>query len=173
MVTPPRARHLDVMAFLLTVCIGVWIGGGIVVGAVALPTAFDPSVLPRDRAADYGVALFPKLNLFEGVLGAIAVLLAAFLGRAGWGTARRHRIATGSVLLMTAIVVVFLLFLTPAIVAKTEQLRADGVDLSDRADMPPDRVLLGRLHGAYAGLDLLKLLSGVVVLWLLASRRRR
>ncbi|MEN8148468.1 MAG: DUF4149 domain-containing protein [Planctomycetota bacterium] len=170
---PSPSRRLDLLAFLTTVCVGVWVGGGIVVGAVALPIVFDDSILPRDRAADFGVALFPRMNLFEGVLGAIAVLSCALLGRAGWGTARRHRIATGAVLTMTLIVVVFLLFLTPAIVAKIEKLRADGVDLSDRANMPPDRVALGRLHRIYAGLDLVKLIAGIAVLWLLATRRRR
>jgi uncharacterized membrane protein len=166
------ARRHDLLAFLLTVCVAVWIGGGILVVAVVLPTAFDASVLPRNHAAEFGSALFPRMNLLEGGVGAAAVLLSAFLGCAGWGTARRHRLATGLVLLMTLIVVVFLLLLTPAIVAKIEKLLDDGVDLSDPDRRPPERVQLGRLHRIYAILDVVKLLAGVTVLWLLASRRR-
>ena len=173
MPSSPARKRLDLVAFLLTVCMGIWIGGSIVVGAVAVPTAFDVDVLPRDHAADYGAALFPKLNLLEGVIGATAVLLSAFLGRAGWGTARRHVTATSLVIGMTLLVMVFLLFLTPSIVTSIEQVRADGIDLNDTARMTPERERLGLMHRIYRGLDLLKITAGVAVLWLLASRRSR
>jgi hypothetical protein len=144
-----------------------------VVGAIAVPTAFDPDVLPRDHAADYGAAIFPKMNLLEGVIGAVAVLLSAFLGRAGWGTARRHVAATALVLGMTLLVMVFLLFLTPSIVNSIERVRAEGIDLNDTSRITPERERMGVMHRVYAGLDLAKLAAGFVVLWLLASRRSR
>jgi len=173
MAASPARRRLDLLAFLLTVCMCIWIGGGVVVGTVAVPTVFDREVLPRDHAADLGAALFPKMNMLEGVIGAVAVLLSAFLGRAGWGTARRHAAATVLVLSMTLLVMVFLLFLTPAIVAGVERLRADGIDLNDVTRMSPEREGMRTLHRIYVGLDLAKLAAGFVVLWLLASRRSR
>jgi predicted PurR-regulated permease PerM len=143
------------------------------VAAVAVPTAFDVDVLPRDHAAEYGAALFPRMNLLEGVIGAAAVLLSAFLGRAGWGTARRHLAATSLVLGMTLLVIVFLLFLTPSIVDSIQRLHTDGIDLNDTSRMTPERERMGVLHRVYVGLDLAKITAGFVVLWLLASRRSR
>jgi hypothetical protein len=169
----PARKRLNLLAFLLTVCMGLWIGGGVVIGAVALPTVFHPGVMPRESAADFGVAIFPKMNLLEGVIGAVSVLLAAFLGRTGWGTARRHVVATGLVIGMTVIVLVFLLFLTPTIIANIEKLRADGVDLNDTAQVTPERERMRTTHRIYGALDVAKLLAGFGVLWLLASRRSR
>jgi len=74
---------------------------------------------------------------------------------------------------MTLLVMVFLLFLTPSIVNSIQQIRADGIDLNDTTRMTPERERMGLMHRIYAGLDLLKIVAGVGVLWLLASRRSR
>ena len=73
----------------------------------------------------------------------------------------------------TMTVVVFLLFLTPAIIDKIDALREAGVNLDDRTRMPPERKALGTLHRVYAVLDGAKLIAGVVLFWLLATRKRR
>ena len=75
---------------------------------------------------------------------------------------------------MTMLSLFFLLYLTPAITQRVEDLRADaGVDLSDLTRMPPERVGLRRLHTLYMVLDAGKLALGALSLWLFASRRPR
>ena len=47
-----------------------------------------------------------------------------------------------------------------------EEPEPDGTD-----DMPPDRRALGTIHTIYTVLDLLKIVGGAVVFWLLAGRK--
>lgn len=167
-----NTRQRALLAFVLMLSLGIWIGGSVAVAAIAVPTAFDRAVMSRDYAADFGAALFPKVNLMEGVLGAVGILTAGLMGRTGWGTKIRHRTATALLMAMTALVLVFLFVLTPAISARVEELRAAGIDLDDMTRMPPERETLRTMHTTYVGLDVAKILAGVAVLWLLATRQK-
>lgn len=165
-----EARILTVLAFLVTAILSVWIGGSVIVDSLVVPTAFES--LPREDAADVGRAIFHRFNFAECLLGAAAVLLSFAMGRIGWGTKRRHLTATVVLNAMTVIALVYLLVLTPAIVDRLEELRDAGVNLDDETQMPPERVALRQVHAAYGALEVLKVLGGVAVLWLLASRKR-
>ena len=164
-----ETRVRTLLVFLVTLFLAVWIGGSLVVDAMVIPSIFG--LLPRVDAIDVGQAVFQRFNFLESLLGAATLLLAFALGRTGWGTRRRHLAATLVLLGMTLLSLVFLLGLTPAIIAKVQALRAAGVDLTGTDDMPPDRRALGTIHTIYAVLDLLKIVGGAVVFWLLAGRK--
>ena len=164
-----ETRVRTLLVFLVTLFLAVWIGGTLVVDALVVPSVFG--LLPRADAVDLGQAVFQRFNFLESLLCAASLLLAFALGRTGWGTRKRHMGATLLLLGMTLLSLVFLLGLTPMIVAKVEALRASGVDLNNRDEMPPEREALRTIHTVYAGLDFLKIVAGAVVFWLLAGRR--
>ena len=165
----PRAQ--PVLAFLLTIAMAIWVGGSIMVDFAVVPTVFDQ--LSRRDAGDVGIVLFAKINHLESVLGAASILLAFAMGRSAWGTRTRHITATSLVVGMTVIAVIFLVLFTPAIGHRWTELVSSGVDLQDPADRPPARAELRTLHTIYAGFDVLKILAGIGILWLLATRRQR
>ena len=66
-----------------------------------------------------------------------------------------------------------LVLFTPAIAHRWGELVGGDVDLENLADQPPARAELRTLHTIYAGLDVVKILCGIGVLWLLATRRQR
>ncbi len=158
------------LAFFLTTFMALWVGGSILTDLVLIPTAFR--MLPREHAVTLGAEAYRQLNILECLLGAASVLIAFAFGRLGWGTMRRHRIATSLTLGMTVIALVFLLYLTPYITGKAEGLLTAGVDLSDPTLMPPDREDLHTAHLIYALLDGLKISAGIAIFWLLSTRKR-
>ena len=165
----PRLEGLS--AFALTSMLAVWVGGSIVIDAAVVPTVFEQ--LPRQQAADLGGILFYRWNFAESILGILTVFLATAMGRAAWGTPRRHVTATAILSAMTLVVLAFLLALTPAITSKIETLKTMAVDLADRTAMPPERQAMHTLHTLYAALDVAKILAGLAVIYLLATRRPR
>ena len=165
----PRAQ--PVLAFLLAIAMAIWVGGSIMVDCAVVPTVFDQ--LSRRDAGDVGIVLFAKINHLESVLGAASILLAFAMGRSAWGTRTRHITATSLVVGMTVIAVIFLVLFTPAIGHRWTELVSSGVDLQDPADRPPARAELRTLHTIYSGFDVLKILAGIGVLWLLVTRRQR
>jgi uncharacterized membrane protein len=170
MARSPRNRRSDWLAFLLTAILAVWVGGSVAVDTAVVPGAFR--ILDRNEAVEFGTRLFRTLNFTESILGAVAVPIALLLGLRGWGSLTRHRAATGILLGMTLVAVLFLLVLTPAITGKVDQLRAMLIDFEDETAMPPEREAIRSMHTLYAALDGVKILAGFTVLWLLATRRR-
>jgi hypothetical protein len=76
-----------------------------------------------------------------------------------------HKVTLGGVLLMTAIVL-GQHFITPEIAELGRKMD----------DLPGDasiRRTFGLLHGTYASLEILKLITGLIVAWWLAKRERR
>jgi hypothetical protein len=76
-----------------------------------------------------------------------------------------HKVTLGGVLLMTAIVL-GQHFITPEIAdlaRKMDDLPADD----------PMHATFGALHGTYASLEILKVLTGLIVAWRLTRRERR
>ncbi len=171
MVDTGKARLRNLLAFLLTGILAVWVGGSIVVDALVVPSAFRH--LPRKYAVEIGQVLFHRFNYVECLLGIAAVLLSFAIARQGWRTVRAHRTATGLVLFMTLVALAFLLLLTPAIASKVETLTDRGIDWGNPRMMPPERAALRTLHTIYGALDLLKIAAGVGVFWLLAKRGPR
>lgn len=165
----PRAQ--PILAFLLTIAVAIWVGGSLIVDFAVVPTVFEH--LGRRDAGNVGVVLFARMNRLEGLLGAASVLLAAAMGRTAWGGRTRHITATALVVGMTVVAVMFLVYFTPAIVHRWTELVSTGMDLENLDNQPPARAELRTLHRVYAGLDVLKILAGVAVLWLLATRRQR
>ncbi|MCS6815762.1 MAG: hypothetical protein N2443_00770 [Blastocatellia bacterium] len=80
-----------------------------------------------------------------------------------WGGGIHDRIAQGLVLVMIAIVLVAVLYLTPEVMAIGRRL-----DFVPRDPPPPDFARFRRLHAAYTLLDLVKLGMGAIVLFRLA-----
>ncbi|MHC4473391.1 MAG: DUF4149 domain-containing protein [Planctomycetota bacterium] len=164
-----EVRILTILAFLVTVIVAIWIGGSVTVDALVVPSLFD--LLSREQAGDVGGAFFQRWNFAECLLGAAAVLLAFAMGMAGWRTRRRHLTGTGLLLVMTLIALVFLLVLTPAMDKKWESLKELGVNVNDPEDTGQEREAFRSLHRLYAMLDVLKILGGFAVFWLLAGRK--
>lgn len=158
-------------AAALNLLLAVWVGGSVIVDAVVVPVGLD--VLPRMRFVEFGGGLFHRLNFVECILGAVGALLAFSIGRVGWGTRLRHLFATGALFAMTLLVLIFLLYLTPAMLDRVHELVRMGVDFTNPADMPPERVSFRTFHAVYSVLDVAKTLAGGAVLWLLATRPGR
>ena len=169
----PKDRRLTrrLLAFGLTTCLAVWVGGSVLTDLVLIPSAFK--VLPREQAVGFGAEAYRQLNLVESMLGAAMALMAFAFGLPGWGTRRRSIIAMGLTFAMMLCALVFLLYLTPTITAKAEALIHAGVDLDDPTAMPPERVQLRSIHLVYALLDGLKISAGVALLYLLSTRPSR
>ena len=168
---PKAARIRNLLAFGLHLLLAVWVGGSIVIDAAVVPTTFRH--LPRVHAVQLGSHLFLGFNYIECLVGIVAILFAATLGRRGWRTVRAHRWAVGLLLGMALISLLFLLWLTPAIAGKVEALTESGLNWSDKTVVPPDREALLTLHTTYGLLDILKILAGIGVFWLLARRGPR
>lgn len=166
-----RQKSRPILAFLLTVIVAVWVGGSVIVDVTVIPSAFDH--LARRDAAEVGATIFSKMNRQEGILGVAALLIAFGMGREAWGTQRRFVLATSLLLAMTAVAVAFLIFFTPALVEKWEAVLHSGVNVEDTSAMTEERTALRALHTVYGVLDVLKILAGTWVLFLIATRRPR
>ncbi len=158
-------------AFGLALVLCVWVGGSLLTDFFVVPEGFR--TLPRDDAIAFGRRIFERWNFIECFLGALGILFAFGMGRAGWGTARRHWTATGLLAGMTVLSMAFLMVLTPLIIGKVEILIENGIEFSDLSQMPPEREALRTVHSIYMILDALKILFGFTALWLYANRRER
>lgn len=167
-----------VMSFLL----GAWLIGTILVACIAaenfwiidrlLATSVHPvfhkdvSLLPAGEARAMLRYLASEQNRFffvwwgwaEAVLG-IALVAMAVRSRSG-------RLLLGFAL-MLALVAVTQLYLTPRIVEVGRSL-----DFVPREPPPPSLRSFGMLHAAYSALDLLKLVAGIWVAWVLLQQSK-
>ena len=117
------------------------------------PTGRD---LLRYLSSELNRLYFLMWNIAQLVLGALALWLIARLG-----TQSLNRAALG-VISMLAIVVVMLVYMTPAIVSLGRSL-----DFVPRDPAPPGMRRFWILHASYTTLEMFKLLLGaVVIFWL-------
>jgi hypothetical protein len=162
--------------------LGGWLLGTIVVGFVAAENFFlidrllaspaahsafhrDIAQLDASLGAEEGRILLrylsSEMNRFyfrvwggvEALLGIVLLLLAA--------RSREKRLVIGFSLMLT-LVAATELFLTPQIVSVGRAL-----DFVPRHPAPPNLATFGMLHGAYSTVDLIKLLVGFWMAWLL------
>ena len=165
----------------MSLLLGAWLAGTIVVGFVAaenfwiidrlLATSLSPGfhkdvgMLPAGEARAMLRYLVSEQNRFyfvwwgwaEAILGLVLLAMALRL--------RRGRLAMGFILMLT-ITVAMQLYLTPRIV-----LVGRVLDFVPRDPAPPQLATFGLLHAAYSTLDLVKLMAGFWLAWLLIRWR--
>ena len=168
---------------LMGLLLGAWLVGTIIVGFAAaenfwlvdklLATSLHPvfhkdvGMLPAGEARALMRYLVSEQNrlLFVWWGWAEVVLGVALLGAAFFVQSRR---ITLGVALMLAITLAMQFYLTPQIVEVGRTL-----DFVPRDPVPPQMSTFGWLHAGYSTLDLIKLMAGFWIVWLLLKRPRR
>jgi hypothetical protein len=159
------------------VAIGAWLAGTICMSIVATENFYTIDRLLKDSQSAAFTSMVERLgqpqardllrylsselnrlyfqmwNAAQLGLGVIALWLIARSDRDGRGALRS---ATGAVIAMLAIVVLMLVYLTPAIVSLGRSL-----DFVPRDPAPPGMRRFWILHAAYTSLEMVKLLAGV------------
>ena len=113
--------------------------------------------LLRYLSSELNRLYFQMWNAAQLVLGILTLWLLASRRPGGLGPAAKGVIA------MLAIVVLMLVYLTPAIVSLGREL-----DFVPRDPAPPGMSRFWVLHAAYTSLEMLKLGAGLLVAWLIA-----
>ena len=113
--------------------------------------------LLRYLSSELNRLYFQIWNGAQLVLGAMALWLLA--------DSRKQDAAFTCVAGMTAVVVLMLAYLTPAIVSLGREL-----DFVPRDPAPPGMSRFWVLHGAYTSLEMLKLAIGLLAAWLVTRR---
>ena len=166
------------------VAMGAWIAGSICTSVVATENfytidrllaaranaAFASAVdrLGSPEARDLLRYLSSELNrLYFQLWNAAQIVLGALLLWLMSGSSKEGRFAVRGVIGMLAIVVVMMVWLTPAIVTLGRSL-----DFVPRDPAPPGMSRFWILHAAYTSLEMVKLLVGVVVTISLTAARR-
>jgi hypothetical protein len=117
--------------------------------------------LLRYLSSELNRLYFQMWNLAQLAIGAVVLWLLARSRAPDRAGARR---ATRGVLAMLAIVVLMLVWLTPAIVSLGRSL-----DFVPRDPAPPGMQRFWVLHAAYTSLEMIKLVVGMVVTWWIGS----
>jgi hypothetical protein len=165
------------------VVIGVWLMGSICMSTVATQNFYTDDRLIADQHGAFAAMVqklgqpaareflrylsselnrlyFQVWNITQIALGVAALWLLAGSGRAGpLGLARKV------ILAMLAVVVLMLVYLTPAIITLGREL-----DFVPRDPAPPGMSRFWVLHAAYTSLEMLKLAAGLVAAALIARR---
>jgi hypothetical protein len=157
----PALRYAAVLALTL------WVGGGLVLGAIAAPSIFD--VLAARHVADdrvvagaiFGEAL-RRFHLLSYACG--AVLLGSLVARALLGPRPiKFTLRLGLALIM------LLAAAYSGIVVSGRIARAQsdiGAAVSSLPESDPRRAAFGRLHATSTGLLMVPLIGGLLLLWL-------
>ena len=124
--------------------------------------------LLRYLSSELNRLYFQMWNVAQLVLGVLVLWL--LVGSNGKDpAAARPRFAATAVVVMLAIVVLMLVYLTPAIVSLGRSL-----DFVPRDPAPPGMSRFWVLHAAYTSLEMIKLLVGAVAaFWIVRSRHRQ
>ncbi len=152
-------RYVAVLALV------VWIGGLIMLGALAAPAAFDVlGALGAQGRALAGSVVGETLRRFTLVTYACAaVVLLSLMVRGVLGPRpRRFAIRVGGLLLMTAAAMYAGVVVAPQI-ARAQQAIGAAPSTLDPAD--PRRIEFGRLHARSVSVQLIPLLGGLALLW--------
>jgi len=154
------------LKYLGVVILAVWVGGSIVLAAVAAPSLFaslavaDP-IQGRTTAGVVFGAMFHRFQLVSWVLGGL--MLALLATRAALGP-RPRRLA---VRIYTVLAMVLVSVGSELVVARRiEALRRDlPANLAQVSSDDPRRIEFGRWHAVSTGLMGLTVIAGLGLLW--------
>lgn len=156
-----------VLRFATVLAITVWIGGLLVIGAVAAPAVFEVVSLRQvpDARMLSGAIVGEILRRFHLVAyGCGAIAIAALTARAVLGPRpKRFAIRLAIAVLMLAAAAYAGIAITSRINGVQQKIGA-GVAPSSLPAGDPRRVEFGRLHGQSTLIQLVPLLGGVVLL---------
>lgn len=154
------------LRYAAVVALAIWVGGLVVLGAIAAPAAFDVTAarhLPDSRlvaGALFGEMLrrFTLLSYAAGAVLLLSLLTRRILGprpkRFGWRAA------------LVALMLAATAYSGIVVAARIAELqRAIGVAPSTLAEGDPRRVEFGRLHGLSTALQLVPLLGGAALMF--------
>jgi len=157
---------MSFLRWLALVALTFWIGGLVVLGAIAAPLLFaalqqhDPVGGRELAAATFGL-IFERFQLFAGLAGMFLLISIGF--RAALGPRpRRFGVRMWVAALMLGGCLFTVLVITP-------RVRAISTSVSGAvANLPADdprREAFGRWHGVSSGLMLLTVVAGLGLLW--------
>jgi hypothetical protein len=156
-----------VLRFATVLATTVWIGGLLVIGAIAAPAIFEVIALRQvpDARMLSGAIVGEILSRFHLVAyGCGAVAIAALTARAVLGPRpKRFAIRLATAVLMLAAAAYAGVVITSRIEHVQQQIGA-GIAPSSLPAGDPRRVEFGRLHGQSTLIQLVPLLGGVVLL---------
>jgi hypothetical protein len=157
---------MSALRFATLLVLAVWVGGLVVLGAIAAPTIFaileaqDPSA-GRATAGLVFSGIFQHFQYLAWGLGGTLLLL--FGARAALGPRpRRMALRVWTVVAMLGLSVVTAEIIAPRITRVRDSVTGPIAALDD-AD--PRKIEFGRLHGASNGLMLVTVLAGLGLLW--------
>lgn len=157
---------MALLRFFSILVLAIWVGGLIVLGALAAPTIF--SVLATHDPGGGRVlggtlfgAIFTRFQHLALALG--VTMLALLAARAALGPRpRRMAVRMWTVAAMLTMSLATGILLTTRIDAIRDETAGAVADLPDT---DPRKIEFGRLHGASNGLMLLTLVAGLGLLW--------
>lgn len=157
---------MSVLRFLSVLILAVWMGGLVVLGAIAAPTIFavlqghDP-LAGRTLAADVFGAIFQRFQTASWILGGLMVVSLAV--RAALGPRPRF---TGVRLVTVAAMLVISIGTAVLVTPRMDRLRRDTPGaIAALPDADPRKVEFNRLHGLSNILMLVTLVAGLGLLW--------
>ncbi|CEK17230.1 Domain of unknown function (DUF4149) [Chthonomonas calidirosea] len=148
------------LLFVRQLALTLWLGGLVVIDFVETPIRFRVPEVNRNQVVAIGRRVFAALNKLEVIAGAILLLSDALLlphFRAGVRPLEQSAMETVAAMWLAALVQ--LVWVRPRMSALTR-----GLDLVNRDPADPRFAKIGRLHKVYSGLDLLKMLLGLLTL---------
>jgi len=159
-----NSRDMSFLRFLMLMSLVVWIGG-IILFALLAPTAFH--VLPtRHLAGNIVGAMLGKLH-WMGLVSGVVFLISSLLHS-------RYTDGTAHVFAARHVLIVVMLSLTLisqfGIIPRMDTLRASIGDVSAAPVDNPERMQFDSLHGWSTRVEIMVLLLGLVVVWMVAQR---
>jgi uncharacterized membrane protein len=140
-----------IAAIVRTLAVALWVGGMAALDFIDAPLRFTTPALTRNQAVALGQVVFARFNRVEVALGAVALAAAAA------GRSARWTVAVLALMLVLALVQT--VYLTPEITRL-----AAGLDFVHRTAGDPRYAAIRGPHNAYAALEVVIFLGGVVVL---------
>ncbi len=150
--------------FLYTLVLGLWVGGISIFTFIVTPAVFGS--FDRDMAGQIVGKLFPGYFSYTLVLSVLALLL--FLA-SGF---RTNGAGSKLSLLLIALAIVINLFVSFKLHPEARKVKEKIHSFEALPQDSPLRKEFGRLHAISAGLNLLILLDGIILLWIDAAGRK-
>jgi Domain of unknown function (DUF4149) len=157
---------VSVLRFAAVVALSIWVGGLIVLGAIAAPALFaaltghDP-IAGRATAGVVFAAIFHRFQQLSW--GLAAIVLASLGTRAALGPRpRRLAVRVWTVLMMVAVSLGTVLIVSPRIESLRRTLPAN---LTQVASDDPQKVAFGRWHAVSTALMAVTAIAGLGLMW--------